>query len=279
MMILGSILALISSLSWGTGDFFGGLSTRRFPRYAVMAWMSFVGIITLLICLVIWPETGLTPAQMAWSSAAGVCGLLGLGLLYAGLAGGHAATVAPTAAVIGAALPVAFGFLQGNRPGLSLQIGFGLALAGIALVSAADGPSQKLRLSNLVLAVGAGINFGCFYLFLSFIEDGHTYLPLVFSRGTVILITLLLIWRTRSSLKPVIVSPLVWMNGLFDAGGNIFYMLARQYTDLSIAVVLSSLYPAVTVLLSWRFLRERINRRQWIGVASCLAAVALISTG
>jgi drug/metabolite transporter (DMT)-like permease len=278
-MILGSILALISSLSWGTGDFFGGLSTRRFPRYSVMAWMSFVGILTLIVCLLIWPENGLTPGEIAWSCAAGVCGLLGLGLLYAGLAGGHAATVAPTAAVIGAALPVAFGYLQGSRPGVFVQIGFGLALAGIALVSAADGPSQKVRLSNLLLAICAGINFGCFYLFLSFIEGGHTYLPLVFSRGTVILITLLLIWRTRSSLKSVMVSPLVWMNGLFDAGGNIFYMLARQYTDLSIAVVLSSLYPAVTVLLSWRFLREHINRRQWMGVVCCLGAVALISVG
>lgn len=278
-MILGSVLALISALSWGTGDFFGGLSTRRFPRYPVMAWMSFVGILTLLICLLFWPESNLTPVQIAWACAGGVCGLIGLALLYTGLAGGHAATVAPTAAVIGAALPVAYGFLQGSRPGHWVQVGFVLALAGIALVSGADGPSQKLRFTNLLLALGAGVNFGCFYLFLSFTGDDHTFLPLVFSRGTVVAITLLLIWRTQSSLMPVITSPIVWMNGLFDAGGNIFYMLARQQTDLSIAVVLSSLYPAVTVLLSWRFLHEHINYKQWMGVVCCLAAVALISAG
>lgn len=279
MMILGSVFALISALSWGTGDFFGGLSTRRFPRYPVMAWMSFVGILTLIICLLFWPESSLTSVQIAWACAGGVCGLIGLALLYTGLAGGHAATVAPSAAVIGAALPVGFGYLQGNQPGTWVQTGFMLALAGIALVSSADGPSQKLRFTNLLLALGAGVNFGCFYLFLSFTGDDHTFLPLVFSRGTVVVITLLLIWRTRSSLKPVLVSPLVWMNGLFDAGGNIFYMLARQHTLLGIAVVLSSLYPAVTVLLSWRFLHEHINTRQWIGVICCLAAVALISTG
>lgn len=278
-MIFGSLLALLSALSWGTGDFFGGLSTRRFPRFSVMAWMSITGILVLSICLWIWPEQWPTTSEIGWSIAAGVCGLVGLGLLYAGLASGNAATVAPTAAVIGAVLPVVYGYIQGNHPGLWVQVGFFSAAVGIALVSSSDGPSGKLKMNNLLLALGAGVNFGCFFLFLSFTGKDHTFLPLVFARITVAIITLVAVWRTRSGLKPVIVSPLVWMNGVFDAGGNVFYMLARQNTSLGIAVILSSLYPAVTVLLSWRFLKEKIQKKQWVGVACCLLAVALVSSG
>jgi drug/metabolite transporter (DMT)-like permease len=67
------------------------------------------------------------------------------------------------------------------------------------------------------------------------------------------------------------------LTGLFDAGGNAFYMLAKQFTRIDVAVVLSSLYPAITVVLSRIFLKEKISRFQWLGVGLCFAAVVLIS--
>jgi drug/metabolite transporter (DMT)-like permease len=73
-------------------------------------------------------------------------------------------------------------------------------------------------------------------------------------------------------------NPVALLAGFLDAGGNALYMLARQYTREDIAVVLSSLYPAVNVLLAWMLFKEKVSRTQWFGVVLCVAAVALISS-
>ena len=88
---------------------------------------------------------------------------------------------------------------------------------------------------------------------------------------------LLLIFGRRLPLPALGSNPVALLAGVLDAGGNIFYVLARQYTRLDVAAVLSSLYPAATVLLAWLVLHERISRRQWFGAALCVAAVALIA--
>lgn len=72
-------------------------------------------------------------------------------------------------------------------------------------------------------------------------------------------------------------NPIALVAGVFDAGGNVLFLFARQYTRLDIAAVLSSFYPVATVVLARVILRERVTPLQWLGAGVCLAAVALIT--
>ena len=91
------------------------------------------------------------------------------------------------------------------------------------------------------------------------------------------IIALVLLWLNRIPFPAPRANPVTLLCGMLDAGGNIFYVLARQFTRLDVAAVLSSLYPASTVLLAALLLKEKISRNQLIGVVICLAAIALIT--
>lgn len=274
---LGIILSLISAATWGTGDFFGGLSTRRNNRYAVLVISAASGVIVLILCTFLWPEPFPAWPLSLWAIVAGLSGVIGLGALYKALSLGHSATVAPTAAVIGAAIPVAFGFIVSGAPEPLKIAGFVLALIGIWLVSRVAGEDGKITSQSLLLAIIAGLGFGGFFIFITLAGPKLTFTPLIISRTTYFLAAIVMLISSHGKIDNSIKSPVVWLSGLFDASGNTFYMLAKQFTRIDVAVVLSSLYPAITVLLSKIFLEERITRSQWIGVTACFIAVVIIS--
>jgi drug/metabolite transporter (DMT)-like permease len=207
---------------------------------------------------------------------AGVSGALGIAALYRGLSLGQAASVAPTAAVIGAALPVIFSLFTEGQPRQSQLIGFLLAILGIWLVSKST-KTVQLSQSALGLAFLAGIGFGGFFILIAQVETGAVFTPLIIARlvslGTAIL---LLLANRLDPLAPVS-NPVAWLAGLLDAGGNIFYFMAQQFTRLDVAAVLSSLYPATTLMLAYLVLNEKVSSTQWLGAALCLISVALIA--
>jgi drug/metabolite transporter (DMT)-like permease len=275
--LLGIGFALLSALVWGGGDFSGGFSARRSGQYAVVAISGFSGILVLAVGAVLWRESFPSTAGTVWAMLAGVAGAVGLTSLYRALSIGQAASVAPTAAVIGAALPVGFGILTQGAPEATRLAGFALALAGIWLVSQTPGGGRTRLNKAFLLACLAGLAFGGFFILIAQVEPGIVFTPLIVERCVILGIALLLSRRSGQTLPSLRANPVAWLAGVLDAGGNIFYLLARQYTRLDVAAVLSSLYPAITVLLAAMLLKEKVSRTQALGVAVCLAAIMLIT--
>lgn len=276
--LLGIACALTSALIWGAGDFNGGMASRRSHSIQVLVLSSFSGLIILVGCVVIWQESFPSLPSMLWAVAAGISGAIGIASLYRALSMGYTAVVAPTSAVISALLPVLFSIWLDGLPGVLKLVGFGLALLGIWFVS--QSPSDKtggITRQAFLLACLAGVSFGGFFILVAQVEHGKVFTPLVISRLVALATGLILLWFNRIELPALNSNPTALFAGVLDVGGNIFYLLAKQYTRLDVAAVLSSLYPATTVLLARLLLKEKVFPRQWLGVGLCLAAIALIT--
>ncbi|MGE5222495.1 MAG: EamA family transporter [Omnitrophica WOR_2 bacterium] len=275
--ILGIVFALTSAIVWGSGDFTGGYATRRQSQYSVLALAAFSGLVFLVIAVMVRHESFPSSRGIAWAMLGGAAGALGIAAFYRALSMGYTATVAPTAAVIGAGFPVVFSIFSEGFPAPARVAGFGLALAGIWLVSRAPGSTGGISRQGFVLACLAGIGFGGFLTCLGQVEPGKVFTPLVIARSLTLVTGLLLVRLNRLPLPSPASNPLALAAGMLDAGGNLFYVLARQFTRLDTAAVLSSLYPASTVILASLVLREKTSRSQWAGLMICLAAIALIT--
>jgi drug/metabolite transporter (DMT)-like permease len=273
---LGILFALTSALAWGGGDFCGGVAARRNNLYQVLATAALSGLGLLLSLMLLRGEVFPLPTGVLWAALAGASGAVGMAALYRALALGHAASVAPTSAVIGAALPVVFAGLVEGLPGPARLAGFGLAFAGIWLVSRADAAATGISRQGFLLACLAGAGFGGFFILIAQVERGLVFSPLVVSRCLTLCTALLLLRVNRLPWVSPASHPYALIAGMLDAGGNMFYVLARQFTRLDAAAVLSSLFPAATVILACVIWRERVTRKQWLGLALCLAAIAFI---
>ncbi len=273
--LLGALFALTSAVIWGSGDFSGGMAARRNHPVQVLTLASASGLLGLAVLAVMRGEGFPSATGIAWAAAAGAAGALGIASLYRGLAIGNAAIVAPTAAVIGAFVPVLFDAVATGLPGLSQQLGFLLGLVGIWLVTQTSSTDQGRRV-GIGAAVLAGIGFGAFFVLIAQVENGIFFTPLVIAKGMSLLLALLLLAARRFSFPTPTANPLALLAGILDAGGNVFYLIAREYTRMDVAAVLSSMYPATTVILAALLLHERITRAQGIGVGICVGAIALI---
>lgn len=274
--ILGVLCALLSAVIWGTGDFTGGIATRSKNQYQVLFLASIPGIAVLAVFAVAFNEGIPSVNDALWAFSAGLSGALGIASLYKGLSLGNAASVAPIAAVIGAGLPVVFSLFEFGLPGLVQILGFIMAIMGIWLVSRPPGGQRHATKQELLLAMIAGIGFGCFFTLIAQVDKRLVFLPLVISKIAAIILAVTALFFRRESLPSMKGNSIALVTGLFDAGGNIFFMLAKQYTRLDVAAVLASMYPAITVILAWLIMREKVCASQWQGVVLCIIAIALI---
>jgi drug/metabolite transporter (DMT)-like permease len=280
----GALLALLSGLTWGAADFTGGYATRRGHQFQIVALSAFGGIVLLAVCALIVRERMPSSVSAMWAGAGGVAGAIGLASLYRGLSVGSAATVAPTAAVVTAVMPVIFSGVNAGWPRATQLAGFGLALAGIWLVAAvsndpADGSARRapMSASALRLALLAGVGFGSFLILIAQVEPDLLFVPLVVARTVMLTTAVILMLSQRVPLPSPLGHPLALLAGVLDAGGNVLYLLARELTRMDVAAVLASLYPVSTVVLARLLLKEQISTTQWLGAAVCLIAVVLIT--
>lgn len=275
--MLGILFALASAASWGTGDFSGGIATKTRNQFQVLFLMTIPGIILLGLIAYAVEEPNPGGPDILWALSAGLFGAFGIASLFRGLSLGNAAVIAPTAAVIGAGLPVAFSSLFIGLPGALKMLGFLTAIAGIWCVSRPTDGTPHLSSKGFSHAIIAGAGFGGYFILLAQVEQGMVFAPLVYSKFAALAVAVLVIFFRRERLPALTASPVALLAGVFDAGGNAFYMLAGQHVRLDVAAVLASMYPAVTVLLASLISHEKVGRAQWAGVVLCLAAIALIS--
>lgn len=271
--------ALLASLTWGVGDYIGGLKSRLMPALAVMAVSQPFGLAALAIAVAVrgTPPPG---PEVAWAALAAVFGTAGLVGFYRGMAAGAISVVVPLAA-IAAGIPVIWGLAHGDNVSFLQDVGFIAALGGGLMASIERGGERPRFASGTGWAILALVGFG-FYFIPLHASAAHDWLwpSFVFRATSVTLVwAALLLTRQRPAGTRPHVAALAAV-GLLDTGGNTLFAAASSSHGLiSVVSVLASLYPAVTVLLARLALGERVERTQDIGVLVTLAGVVLISAG
>lgn len=281
-MGLTSVLsALLASLSWGAGDFAGGLASRCRAAARIVLASQVIGTAALVLAGLWLRESLPAPAVLLAGAVAGVGGGFGVLLFYMSMARGKMGVAAPLTAVASGGIPLLVGLLTEGLPGVGQLAGFLLALPALWLISRPDGVTP-VRREDIVLPLLAGVGFGVFLTIIGRIpaEEGFVW-PLVAVRATsmTMMAVMSFIGRRAAASRATGRFPwgLVTVAGLGDTGGNVFFMLATQMGRLDVAAVLGSLYPAVTTLLARLLLGERLSARQNVGVGLALAAVMLIA--
>ncbi len=208
---------------------------------------------------------------------AGICGTLGLVAIYRGLALGRMGIVAPISAIVTAVIPILFAIFNEGLPKTTKLYGFGIALVSVWFLSHTTRDS-KIRFNELYLPVLAGFGFGLFFILVDRVSNEAILWPLFAGRlSSVCLMTLILLKRNHPKVPAKNQLLLIALAGVSETGGAGFFALATQLGRLDISTVLAAFYPAVTVLLAWYILKERLLRQQWVGVMIALFALVLIS--
>ena len=272
-------LALGASLSYGVGDFLGGLTSRSTHVLRVLVVSQAAGAAAVVVWVVLADEPALGAGATLAAIGAGIGGLSGLAALYRGMAIGAMGVVAPISSMA-AAIPFSVGIARGERPSLLQVLGAVVALAGLGLVSRTNEELRGRIADGVGLALLAAVGFGFYFVLLDIAADESPSWAVLVARLSSSLLALgaalaagLSIGLPRRLLLPVLGV------GLCDVGANVLFALATTKGLVSVVSVLTSLYPAVTVALAAALLRERVGGMRLAGAAAVLAGAALLTAG
>ncbi|HZR55438.1 MAG TPA: DMT family transporter [Terriglobales bacterium] len=274
-----SLFSIVFSLgavaTWGVADFTGGYAARRANAY-VIATIAHASAMILVITLAISTHAAF-PSRMSvlWSLAAGLSGGAALAFFYRALATGKMGLTAPVSAVLGAAVPTAFTIVTEGAPGALRIAGFVLAGIGIWLISRTQ---DNTRPDGIGLALLAGVGFAGFFLCTKQAGNASSFWIAAFAKAASLGLTIpiVLLGRSfRNIYRPS--ARLAVLAGCLDVTGSVLFIRASQTGRLDTAVVLSSLYPVVTVLMAKIILQEHFTRWKAIGMVAALLAVPMIA--
>jgi len=274
------VLSLLAAAAYGLSDFVGGVFSKRVSPWSVAFVSGVSGAVALAVFALI---DGGEPrgADYAWSLLAGVGNGFGTAFLYRGLSSGRMGVVAPVSGVGAALVPVVVGLASGERPGVIVWAGMIVALPAIWLVASEPASTEpSAPRSGLLDGVLAGLGFGSLFAALGQIPEESGFLPLALNQlvGTVVIVMVATALRsTWVPREPAAYAGVIC--GILAALATGLFLLATQSGFLTIAAVITSLYPAFTVILAFSVLREHVHRLQGLGLLLCAAAVALVAGG
>jgi drug/metabolite transporter (DMT)-like permease len=267
---------------WGASDFTGGYASRRANAFVLTAFAHLCACVLMLA--ISFGEHAPLPsrASMLWSIAASASGGFSLALFYRALASGQMGLAAPIAALIGAAIPTLADLALEGAPSRWSVAGFVLAVLAIWLITRPEpqgGKGDNGQPTGVALAALAGVGFAGFYLCIHQAKGSPVFLAAI-GRIASFTVTSVAVLATRAPIKLSFHSGLLGMvAGVLDISASALFIYATQRGRLDEAVVITSLYPAVTVLLARYILKEHFSRWKFIGLLAALAAVPLISAG
>ncbi len=269
--------SLLAAIGWGTGDFSSGVAAKETGARLTVFIVNLISFISIVVAILLIGETRPSSPELLWGVAAGAFGAIGFSFLLYGLSSGNMGSVAPLTAVIASSIPVIYSLLVDGIVETHKLVGFALALIAIWIISN-GGEAGRITWQTLKIPLVAGIGFGLFFIFIDKASQNAVLWPMLSVRIGAVSIMALLITQGRKWKRPSANQwPILLFAALFDAAGNGFFTLAVNIGRLDIAAVLSSLYPAVTVLLARFVLHETITRWQWVGLVVALTAVVLIA--
>ncbi|HME34006.1 MAG TPA: DMT family transporter [Candidatus Sulfotelmatobacter sp.] len=295
-----AVYSVTAVLLWGAADFAGGLGSRRANAFVLTAF-SHVCAFALMFVIAL-SQHGAFPdrASIVWALIAGAVGGFSLAVFYRALASGQMGLTAPIAALLGAAIPTMVDIAQEGAPSRWTIGGFGLAILAIWLITRPEpsgevhegssdiGPSDKAsssendssgRPAGVGMAALAGVGFAGFYLCIHQASGSPAWIATISRIGS-FTTTSIAVLATRAPLKldrPR--ATLGMLAGFLDIAASALFIFASQHGRLDEAVVITSLYPAMTVLLAWLVLKEHFSRWKFVGLLAALAAVPMIAAG
>ena len=289
------VFALAAAVLYGSADFLGGAASRRSRALSVAALSVPAGAVVMLLAAVV-AGGPLPSAGLGWAVAAGAFGAIGLMAFYTGLAVGPMSVVAPVSALVSTVLPVGVAVASGEDLGVRVYAGVATCLLAIVLVSLERGswPGRKaphsaqersLRHRAALRGVGYGVVcgalFGIFFVLLRYAGSSGVFWPVGIARlaNCAVVLTVAVLARARPVGREAggrVLAAAIF-SGVLDASANLFYVLATRAGLFGVAIVLTSLYPGITVLLARVVLRERMHAVQRIGLLLAAVGVVLVT--
>lgn len=274
-------LGLCVALGFGSGDFLGGFAARRAPTLAILAFAQLCAFGGALV-FALWGGGGANGGDVAYGAAAGVLGVVGLGLLYHGLATGRMGIVAPITAVVASSIPVVWGISIGEEPSTLSLFGVACAIgAGGLIARERDEPVDGVAAGrDVLLAVCAGVAFGCSFIAYAETGDDSGFWPVLAARSAALPLALVAVAVARVSLRvPAREVRLAVAAGALDVTSTVLLLVAVREGLASLVAPVAALGPAFTVALAWLVLSEPIAKWQRIGLALGVAGLVLIAVG
>jgi uncharacterized membrane protein len=296
------VLALFSALAYGIADFLAGMASRRWDSRLITLGTQSLGLLTAVVAVAAYPGDGPAVRALGWGAASGLCSAVGILALYRGFARGSISVVAPVCGVITAVIPAVAGVALGDHLGPLELVGIILTVPAVGLVAREDAGGERSS-GGFIDGALAGGGFGLLFVALSEAGSSHGAWPLLAGQAVSLLFIVPVALRVRGSGAPVVPGVpvatslpagtvgtvgtrgrpprqvILWtvVAGVLSGAANLLYLLATHHGELAIIGVVSSLYPAATVLMARVWLRERWNRVQIAGMALAVVAVVLVA--